>query len=88
LLLHFIYTTKPFIGNGSKSSCENLIYDLKKYLPNYTKGYEYIYNEVANQTEQAIVWSKKSLAQSKKNKTDNPTTCIHELVEYLQNLKK
>lgn len=88
LLLHFDYTTKPYVGNGTKSSCANLIDDLKKYLPDYDKGNRGIYSEIAKQTPQAIALSKRSLAQATANGTDNPTTYIHDLVEYLKNLKK
>ena len=88
LLLHFEYTTKPFIGNGAKSSCENLIDDLKKYRPDYNKGNREVYSEVSKQTSQAIAFSKRSLSQAIAHRTDNPTTYIHDLVEYLQNLKK
>ncbi len=88
LLLHFEYTTKPFVGNGTKSSCTNLIDDLKKYLPDYNKGNREVYNEVSKQTSQAIAFSKRSLSQAIAHGTDNPATNIHELVEYLQNLKK
>lgn len=88
LLLHFDYTTKPYVGNGAKSSCANLIDDLKRYMPDYGKGNRGVYSEVAKQTPQAIALSKRSLAEATANGTDNPTTYMHELVEYLQNLKK
>lgn len=86
LLLHFEYTTKAYAANGAKSSCGNLISNLKKYLPNYDKGDEGVYSQVADQTNQAIAFSKRSLTQALAQGTDNPTTYIHELVEYLQKI--
>jgi len=42
LLLHFEFTTKPFVANGAKSSCAKVIDNLKKHLPAYAKGDRYI----------------------------------------------
>ncbi|MBR9690545.1 RloB domain-containing protein [Candidatus Woesearchaeota archaeon] len=87
LLLHYKYTTKPFVVSGSKSSCENLIDELKKYFPSYSKGNNDIYKEIEGQTAQAIAWSKQALKEANKIERDNPSTLMHELVEYLQHLK-
>ena len=87
ILLHFEYTTKPFTPTGRKSSCYSLIDDLKKYLPDYDKGNADIYCKVSEETQRAIAFSKKSLKEAEKNHTDNPSTYVHELVEYLVNLK-
>ncbi len=38
--------------------------------------------------DRAIAYSKRALTQAEGNGTDNPTTYVYELVEYLQNLKK
>lgn len=35
LLLHFIYTTKPYASAGNNSSCMCVINDLKTHIPNY-----------------------------------------------------
>lgn len=87
LLLHFEFTTKPFEADGNGSSCANLIDALKKYLPDYAKGDKNIYSDLSGQIEQAIAYSKRALKQAKENATDNPTTNVHELVEYLWNIK-
>ncbi len=87
LLLHFEFTTHPFIAAGVKSSCDNLIDRLRRLIPDYAKGKSDIYSGLAKQTNQAISWSKRALKQAINNDTDNPTTYVHELVEYLQNLK-
>lgn len=87
LLLHFEFTTKKFLTTGSKSSCANLIKDLEKYLPNYDKGESGIYKRLMDKTDQAIRHSKRALKQGQEAGTDNPTTKMHELVLYLQQLK-
>lgn len=88
LLLHFNFTTKPFEASGNGSSCANLIDELKKYLPDYEKGDDNIYRELSGQMDRAIAYSKRALTQAEGNGTDNPTTYVYELVEYLQHLKK
>ena len=87
LLLHFEYTTHPYVAAGAKSSCDNLIDRLSGFIPDYAKGNKDIYSGIAKQTKQAIDWSKRALREADANATDNPTTYVHELVEYLQKLK-
>ena len=86
LLLHFVYTTKPFdIGHGS--ICANVISDLKKHIPEYTKGDMNIYQATQKRLDNAIRNSKMVLSYCETAGTDMPSTMIHELVEYLKNLK-
>lgn len=87
LLLHFEYTTKPYNSNDSKSICEYLIDDLENHLPDYSKGDQYIVTELILRTNDAITRSERSLQHGLDNNTDKPTTNMHQLVEYLQNLK-
>lgn len=87
LLLHYVFTTRPFEADRNGSTCASLISELKKYRPSYEKGDENIYSVLSGQTNQAIAYSKRALAQSEESDTDNPSTFIHELVEYLQDLK-
>ena len=87
LLLHYEFTTKPFVVTGSKSACTTLIAYLKKYFPAYSKGNADTYNEVKSQTTQAIDRSRQALKQAQENGRDNPSTLMHELVEYLHHLK-
>ncbi len=54
LLLHFVFTTQPFMATGEKSACTCVIDELHKYLPMYNKGDEDIYKQLMQQTAQAI----------------------------------
>jgi len=87
LLLHFEFTTRPFAAAGGKSVCACVIDELHRYMPAYTKGDHGVFKELMPYTEQAITRSKNALQQARNNGTDNPTTLMHELVEYLQQLK-
>ena len=81
LLLHFAYSTKPYNG------ADEIARDLTKYLPRYTKGQQDIFNDLQEELETAKKNARRSLKQAKQNRTDTPTTHVHELVEYLQNIK-
>ena len=81
LLLHFKYSTKPYKG------ADEIVRDLTKYLPGYTKGQQDIFDTLQEKLETAKKYAKRSLKQAKQNRTDTPTTHVHELVEYLQNIK-
>lgn len=87
LLLHFEYSTAPFIGTGGKSACSRLINELKKYLPAYQKGGESIFVQLLDNQPQAIAYAAKSLRAADKSGDDNPSTKIHELIQYLQSIK-
>ncbi len=95
LLLHFVYTTKPFSKTMNKSICSTLISDeLKKYLPNYEKNISLLEDKQINYLlnediiKKAIEYSKKVLEYCNSSNTDNPSTRIHEMVEKLLLLKK
>lgn len=95
LLLHYVYTTKPFSKTMNKSICSVLISEeLKMYLPNYEKNISllkveqinYILNE--NTIKMAIENSKKVLKYCNSSNTDNPSTRIHEMVGNFLQLKE
>ncbi len=86
LLLHFIYTTKQFdIGPGS--ICAHVISDLKDYIPGYAKGDIDIYQVTKDKIDTAIAHSKRVEHHCESAGTDMPSTKVHELVDYLRNLK-
>ena len=87
LLSHFVLSTRPYNANGGKSACANLIIDLQNYIPGYAKGDEGVFKKLMDTTSQAIANSRRALSQAEDSDTDNPTTRMHELVEYLQRLK-
>lgn len=86
LLLHFVYTTKQF-DFGFGSICATVISDLQDHLPNYEKGDHDIYQATKGRLEIAIANSKRVVHYCTTNGKEMPSTKIHELVEYLKNLK-
>lgn len=87
LILHFMYSTKPYVASGNKSSGANALKDLKNLMPDYEKGLKGVFGKLHDQIEFAKENSKRAYKQSVTNHTDNPSTLIHELVDYLQNIQ-
>jgi hypothetical protein len=87
LLLHFRYTTKPYASTGSSSVADEVIKELKEFIPDYAKGDNDIFSSLSSHVDFAKENALRSLQHGDDNHTDNPTTYIHELVDYLQNLK-
>ena len=87
LLLHFEFSTKPYNASGTASACDRLIRDLRGYMPSYAKGNKCEFESILRKTDQAIVYSKQALHQVTGSGADDPTTRMHELVEYLQQLR-
>lgn len=86
LLLHFDYTTKHF-DTGSGSICANVIVELKKYISTYAKGDVDTYHVTRDKLDTAIRRSKRVVAHCETGGTDMPSTKMHEIIEYLRDLK-
>lgn len=91
VLLHFEYTDSPFAKTGSKSCCDTVKSKVKNHLKNYHKGDASLYDQLElnpkSSINDAIVRAKQAMLACKKNSTDNPSTRVHELVEYLRSIK-
>lgn len=87
LLLHFIYSTKPYVASPGNSAGSQIITDLKQYLPNYLKGTKGLFTQLLSSLEFAKNGAERSLVAANSASTDNPTTHVHKLVNFLQNIK-
>ncbi len=87
LYLHFTYTTSAYGRSGKRSPGECMKHDLRKYLPDYEEGSKNVYKQVMLHTEQAISNAKRAYERAFNDDTDNPSTQVHILVEYLRDLK-
>ena len=90
LLLHFTFTTHPFSAAGDDSNCALVIHELdrKGYIRGYEKGCRDIFNVLSDKLETAIHNTGKLENFHKTSQTDNPSTKVHELVQYLKGLKR
>lgn len=85
ILLHFDYTTRQFTA-AEGSNCNEVIGILKQYVPDYKKKMS-VFEIVKSKTATAIENAKKVERFHETSGTDNPSTKVYELVEYLQNIK-
>lgn len=87
LLLHFIYTTKPYQALPGNSACQQVLKELEGYIPSYKKGAQETFTNLLEQLDFAKNNAKRALQVAENNHTDNPITRVHELVAFLQNIK-
>ena len=87
LLLHFTYTTESFKAAGKLSAADAVIQKVRKHIPDYDKSTAGLFVQLYDQLEQAKKNAVLSIEEASKTRTDNPSTRVHELVEYLQNIK-
>lgn len=88
LLLHFIYSTKPYLALPRKSSGEQVLDDLRQYFPDYAKGKQSVFATCIEQLEFAKANAARSLKAATDNGTDNPSTRVHELITFMQGIKE
>lgn len=86
ILLHFTYTTQAFRAAGGISACRQVIRELQRYLPDYEKGREGLFNQLHDQLDFAMANARRALQHAQAAGTDSPTTLVHKLVEELRSL--
>jgi hypothetical protein len=89
ILLHFIYTTKAYCSTGKSGSiCASVIKVLKKHIPEYDKGMENLFSFLNERLPEAMKHAKQLMKHAEVSGNDNPSTKMHQLIEYLRDLKK
>jgi RloB-like protein len=89
LLLHFQDAAKPFTPAANRSACDQVVSELRKKVPlrDYKKGRVGICALLSNsQMREAILRAKRIAEDNKKTGSDNPSTNVYELVEYLHSI--
>lgn len=81
ILLHFEDTRRPY-------ATKQLLCDLKKHIKDYKKGSKDIFEKTKHNLRTAIKRAKKYHQQQGDDGTDNPSTKVHELIEYLLEIDK
>nr|WP_281720000.1 RloB family protein [Nitrosomonas nitrosa] len=88
LLLHYTYTTRPYMAASNKSVCKQVETELKEHMPSYTKGQEGIFSALFDRLNNANKHAQRALQEADRNNTDNPSTHVYKLVAFLQNIRK
>lgn len=89
LLLHYFPSTKSYQRTQRKSIGDQVIDDLKQFLPDYKKTQKGIFKMSCNNEllESAKAHSLRIYKAAQKNGNMNPSTNMHEIIDYLQKLK-
>ena len=88
VLLHFAYSTAPFMKTGNKSACDNVIDAVRDHLPEYQKAMMGVFEQLEPHTGRAVTHADRLARHNRDTASDNPATNVHELVKYLRELKK
>jgi hypothetical protein len=89
LLLHYEHRPPAFCTTGNDSNCDPVVSRLKKHIPNYEKGnIDAVFEGLYNSRNVALKNAKSLEIFHETSGADNPSTKVHELVEYLMDLKK
>lgn len=87
LLLHFVPTTRPYNALPGNSACNQVLAELKNNLPEYEKGSDTVFLSLIDLLAFAKANAARGLRVAELNSTDNPSTRVHLLVDFLQNIK-
>lgn len=88
LLLHFSYTRAPYARDGHRTAAQNCERELREHLPRYQKNFQGLFQSLLPGLPEAKVRATRILVDARRTGNENPSTRVHELVDYLQNLKR
>jgi hypothetical protein len=88
LLLHFNETTKPYAPQGNRSPGDCVVHDLRAQpgMENYGKDMLNVFEQLRPQLTDARLRSKRVLEAAKSVNELNPSTRLHELIDFLETL--
>lgn len=92
-LCHFKFSRSPIEQTGNRSAGDNCEYLLniewkKEFKEKYEKNLDDVYKQLESRLEIAIKNAQKALEQAQQEQAFNPSTQVHELVEYLRNIRQ
>lgn len=88
VLLHYAYSTGPFVASGVRSACDNVVGAIHDYLPEYQKAFAGLFDVLWPLLETAITHGEQLALHNRQTQSDNPATAVHALVKYLRSLKR
>lgn len=87
LLLHFTYVRSPFQRTHGRSPCDSCITTLRHHITDYEKNAKGLFNRLLTKVGSAIDRAKRASKDAQGTGSNDPSTEVHLLVEYLQNLQ-
>ncbi|MDD9983578.1 MAG: RloB family protein [Gammaproteobacteria bacterium] len=87
LRLHFGFSRRPYERSGNRSAAQNCVEELRRLLPGYAKGAPDLFHRLEDRLERTKVDAARTLTDAKATGEFNPSTEVHDLIDYLQSLK-
>jgi RloB-like protein len=87
MLLHFRYSSGAIVAAGGRSSGEMALRELREFIPGYRKGRKSTYNELLPKRASAMTHAIRLQKENARTGANNPSTRVHELIDYLLNLR-
>lgn len=87
LLLHFTYVRSPFQRTHARSPCDNCITALRQHISDYEKNAKGLFSRLLAKVGPAIDHANRAFKDAQSTGSNDPSTEVHLLVEYLQNLR-
>ncbi|TQE99099.1 MAG: RloB domain-containing protein [Spiribacter salinus] len=88
LLIHFIQSDAPFRASGGLTGAQCCERELLKHIPDYQKGSPVAFQATWEHVDRAIQTARRRLSDPDWDNEKNPSTNVHELIEYLQTLNQ
>ena len=88
LLLHYRFSRRPYVRSHGRSPAENCIRDLRQYWPDYEKARNGVFLQLKHTLEDAKEYADRAEVDVAQTGNSNPSTEVHRLVTYLENLKE
>ncbi|MEX1198163.1 MAG: RloB family protein [Pseudohongiellaceae bacterium] len=88
LLLHYEYRRNPFLAGGDKTAAQHCTTALVRKMPAYTKGAQGVFQKLQGRLDDALNRAERARRDAEATGSDNPSTEVHSLVEYLRNIKR
>jgi RloB-like protein len=88
VLLHFVYSTAPYNSAGNQSACDLVVREVRRHFAGYAKGHRGIYGNLESKMDDAVMHAKRLAKHNISTNSYNPSTAMHELVDYLRKLKQ
>ena len=87
LRLHFEFSRQPYVRSGGRSPAQNCVEDVRNFLPRYAKAARGLFVELEERLVEAKAHAARALNDARATGAFNPSTEVHELVDYLQSVK-
>ena len=92
-ICHFNYSRAPILRTNNRSPGDNCVHTLKSewrkvFCEEYEKNIKNPYSKLNTYVDQALINAQNALKDAKSSEELNPSTRVHELVDFLRNIKK